>query len=207
MSFADCYVLKDVIFGSSVTTIGFGAFIGCTALPSITIPGSVTTIDRSAFSRCSSLVSATLGSGVTSIGGSIFGECNKLTDVVCLAATPPEVAESDFGVYEEQHDAYTHATLHVWPESLGAYQAAFYWKDFAQLLGDVAVGAPGDVNGDGVVTICDANSVIEVIINGGSKGGHNRAPIEGTFNYGDMNGDNLVNITDLNLIIDLIIGN
>ena len=57
---------------------------------------------------------------------------------------------------------------------------------------------PGDVNGDGEVTIADANSVIDVVIMGGNAG-HTRAPAA------DMNDDGEVNITDLNLVIDLII--
>lgn len=57
---------------------------------------------------------------------------------------------------------------------------------------------PGDVNGDGEVTIADANSVIDVVIMGGNAG-HTRAPAA------DMNDDGEVTITDLNIVLDLII--
>jgi hypothetical protein len=57
---------------------------------------------------------------------------------------------------------------------------------------------PGDVNGDGEVTIADANSVIDVVIMGGNAG-HTRAPAA------DMDGNGEVNVTDLNIVIDLII--
>ena len=145
MSFGNCHALKNVVFGNSVTTIGSGAFVGCNALSSITVPNTVTTIGGSAFAHCSSLVSAVIGSSVTSIGGSIFGDSTNLTDLICLAATPPGFDESNFEEYDEQHDAYTHVTLHVCPESLEAYQSAFYWKDFSQILGDAA----GDVSENG----------------------------------------------------------
>ena len=57
---------------------------------------------------------------------------------------------------------------------------------------------PGDVNGDGEVTIADANSVIDVVVMGGNAG-HTRAPAA------DMNDDGEVTITDLNIVLDLII--
>ena len=57
---------------------------------------------------------------------------------------------------------------------------------------------PGDVNGDGEVTIADANSVIDVVIMGGNAG-HTRAPAA------DMDDNGEVNVTDLNIVIDLII--
>ena len=60
----------------------------------------------------------------------------------------------------------------------------------------------GDVNGDGDVNITDANSVIEIIVNGGN--GHDRTNEHGEF-IGDVNHDGVVNITDLNLIINTII--
>ena len=115
----------------------------------------------------------------------------------------PPAFNSEGGYY------YPNTTLHVLPESLEAYQTAAVWRElFAQILGDVVIDIPGDVDGDGVITISDANSVIEVIINGGNKGhGHNHAPlrygIEGI--YGDVNGDGIVTIADLNYVIDLIL--
>ena len=63
----------------------------------------------------------------------------------------------------------------------------------------------GDVNGDGEVTVADANSVIHIIINGGG-GGHGHAPDDddGTL-VGDVNGDGEINIADINAIIDYIV--
>lgn len=66
---------------------------------------------------------------------------------------------------------------------------------------------PGDVNGDGEVTVADANKAIEIIINGGSaSGGHSRAP-EGddTASPADVNGDSEVTIADVNAILDIIL--
>ena len=206
-AFRDCSALSELNIGKSVNMIGNQAFENCSELTSVYLPNSVTTIGKRAFCNCSKLALVTLGSGITLIGSMMtFGNCWQLKDMICLATTPPSfiVGEWNLSSY------YRYTTLHVLPESLEAYQSAFGWKEFGQILGDIVIGIPGDVDGDGVITISDANSVIEVIINGGHKGnGHNHAPSrddeEGI--YGDLNGDGSVNIADLNYIIDLIIRN
>jgi hypothetical protein len=64
----------------------------------------------------------------------------------------------------------------------------------------------GDINGDGEINISDANSAINIIINGG-HGGHGQVPSGGGeyYYFGDINGDGEVNIADVNAIIDLIL--
>ena len=59
---------------------------------------------------------------------------------------------------------------------------------------------PGDVNGDGEITVADAGSVIDVVIMGGNAG-HTRIPAA------DVNGDGEVNVADVNAIIDMILSN
>ena len=122
--------------------------------------------------------------------------------MTCLAATPPPVDYN--GPFIDRED-YEHATLHVLPGSLEAYQSALYWKNFSRIVGDAVIQIPGDVNGDGELTIADANSVIEVVVNGGS-GGHGHAPgdDDGTL-VADVNGDGEINIADINAIIDMIL--
>jgi hypothetical protein len=72
------YGIKDVIIGSSVTSIGSGAFSG-NQLTSITIPDNVTIIGDRAF-RNNHLTSAIIGNGVSSIRQYTF-ENNKLKEV------------------------------------------------------------------------------------------------------------------------------
>jgi hypothetical protein len=80
------------------------------------------------------------------------------------------------------------------------------WQQCHQIYG-VKFTIPGDVNGDGEVTIADANTVI-IIINGGSSSGHTRVPDpdgDGWIILGDTNRDGEVNIADINAIIDIIL--
>ena len=190
----------SVTIPEGVTRIGEQAFFGCTINTPLVLPNSITTIEERAFWACHDLPEVYLGYNIDSIGSWAFSSCYQLTKVTCTAITPPILANALFDM-----DCYAHATLHVLPQSLEAYQSALYWKDFNEIIGDVVIEIPGDVNGDGEVNIADANSVIHIIINGGG-GGHGHAPDDddGTL-VGDINGDGEVNIADINAIIDLIL--
>lgn len=207
-SYCDDIVIPDsVTFRDRtyrVTAIGDQAFESCIYLNNVSLPFSIERIGEYAFRHCISLKNITIPPLVTSLGDYAFLDCDNITNVVCLSVTPPSIV----GNYT--FTCCANATLHVLPESVGAYQAALYWQDFSQILGDATIEILEDVNYDGVVNIADANSVIDVIINGGSNG-HGRVPGDGdahvTSVYGDVNGDDVVNITDLNIIINRIINN
>ena len=77
----DNNIIKLIIIGDGVTTIGKYAFQGCSALTSVTIPNSVTTIGEEAFNICSALTSVTIPNSVTKIGRGAFSGCNTLTSV------------------------------------------------------------------------------------------------------------------------------
>ena len=198
--FNDCRELKSVIIGKSVTSIGKYAFRGCRSLTSVVIPNSVTSIGDEAFEDCSQLLSVTLGTAMTNLGQTIFYHCNKLTDLICLAATPPAITY--YSLFDDMSMFY-HAKLHVLPESVEAYESAATWKEFFQILGDAVIITPADVNGDGETNIADANTVIVIIINGGSHG-HTRP--DGLPMDADVNGDGEVNIGDINAVINTILG-
>ena len=204
-AFDGCSGMKHLVFGNSVATIGKEAFSGCAGLTTVCLPNSLTAIGDYAFLGCSGLVKASIGSGVTTIGNVMFCYCSQLTDIICLATIPPTFLYA--GPFDSS-SYYTHATLHVLPDCVEAYQSADYWKDFNEILGDVVIDVPGDVNGDGEVTIADANSVIVIIINGGGSG-HGHAPGSNGSDWpnpADVNGDGEINIADINAIISYILG-
>ena len=197
--------IKDLVIPESVTSISSFAFLSCSELTSVTIPNTVTSIGDYAFEDCPRLLKATIGNGLTSMGTKIFNYCHELNNVTCIAAVPPVFRAN--GLFDDL-GYYADATLHVLSESVPSYQSAQYWEEFSAIHGDAIFYMLGDVNGDGEINIADVNSVIVIIINGGSSGGHTRAPNpygDGWAVIGDINGDGEVNIADINVIIDFIL--
>ena len=82
---------------------------------------------------------------------------------------------------------------------MGAYYSSGEMKRFCYSpfytmnVPDVPIHVPGDVNGDGEVTIADINSIIDTMLTG------NTNPAA------DVNNDREINISDINKVIDYII--
>ena len=74
-------IVKNVILGNSVVSIGTYAFYNCSNLTSIHIPESVTSIGDYALRSCKSLSSIYIPEGVTSIGNYAFYYCTSLTSI------------------------------------------------------------------------------------------------------------------------------
>ena len=167
--------LTNIHIPNSVTNIGCGAFEYCTSLTSVTIPNSVTEI----------------GSGYSD---GAFESCTGLTSVTCLAVTPPIAGSACFSsrYYDSEPSIYDQATLYVPKKSLAAYQTAPAWGGFKTIVG-IGDPLPGDINGDGELSIADVTTIINVIILGGKDPAM------------DVNGDGEVNLADVNMIINMLI--
>lgn len=114
-AFELCYSMKNVEFNTNVLTeIGGDAFEGCSGLTNVTLPESVEYIGTRAFKDCSELETINMPQSLTKIGEEAFDGCEKLscsitlpsttttigngafngcplTEVICLATTPPSV--------------------------------------------------------------------------------------------------------------------
>ena len=73
--------IKRVILGSSVVSMGNGAFTWCTSLTSIHISKRITSIGTGVFDECSSLPSVYIPNSVTSIGDLAFRQCRSLVSI------------------------------------------------------------------------------------------------------------------------------
>ena len=162
-----CTNLKSIELPDSVTQIGFSSFEGCSSLSNVTIKGAITNIEESTFYNCRNLKTVTLPYSLTRIKEKAFNLCEELTDVLCLAKTPP-VIEKENCFYP----GYYMAALHVPERSVEAYKAASFWSLFLNIKGDASEDGPSDnsdymkcdTNGDGVVNIADVNRVINAIL-------------------------------------------
>lgn len=89
----------------------------------------MTSIGNGAFSGCSGLTSVLIPISVTSIGGYAFLGCSGLTSVTCLAESVPT---TDY--YAFDNSPISSATLHVPVGSKAAYEVAYPWKDFKEIV-------------------------------------------------------------------------
>lgn len=193
--------LTDVTISEGVKVIGEQMFAGCSSLKEVTIPNSVEEIRHRAFSvfydgsypdgpACTSLTTVTIGSGVKKIEEDAFSGCKALTDITCLATTPPTL--EDVNCFDE--DNYTEAILYVPKGFELSYMKAYGWKKFIHIVGITVSAGASDVNGDGEVNIADINSVVNAILSGDND------------MASDVNGDGEIGIADINEIIQTIIG-
>ena len=95
-AFGYCQGLKSI--EGTAASIGEKAFYGCLSLTSIgNLLDKVTNIPNYAFDSCSALPSnITLNAGITNIGENAF-YYSSITNIYCLAATPPTLGDEALG--------------------------------------------------------------------------------------------------------------
>ena len=186
-AFSYCTGLTNVYIPNSVTSIGENAFNGCKGLTSIVIPNSVITIGNHAFSLLYNLKSIIIGNSVSYIGTAAFYANENLTDITCLAITPPTTSLNDIFLNYN-------ASLHVPRISINAYKNMWPWSEFTNIDGFDSPDASGDVDGDGKVNIDDVTSLINGMLGG-----------DALPNGADMDGDGRVNINDVTALINYLL--
>lgn len=116
-----------MLIPNSVDTIVSFAFYGCTALTSVELGNGVKSIDLHTFQACSNLQTVKIGTGMIEMGY-VFVDCPLLTDVTCLAVTPPQINGTFGGT-----TPIATATLSVPSGSASAYQGASTWENFGTI--------------------------------------------------------------------------
>ena len=176
-----------------------------TACSRTVLPREVTWIARGAY-QDQGITMVILPAQITNLEHSCFEGCEYLTEIYNFSHDPQGCMSTTF---EDYH--YENCTLYVPLGTKEIYQQVPVWGSFRHIEEfDATTIIPGDVDGDGEITVADANATIEVIINGGSSHGHTRVPNPdggGWVNLADVNGDGEVNIADINAIINYILNN
>ena len=196
-AFSSCTSLTNVLLSANLKSIGNYAFYRCSKLNNVIVPENVTYIGTNAFCRCGNLTDIVIPASVSEIGGMAFGECVGLVSVTCHAVTPLDC----WGVFECSEDytfyfpsIYDQATLFVPAESEEDYRNHEEWGRFSRIVPFIGAG-PGDVNGNGEITISDVTSLIDLLLGGGEMP-----------SYVDVNGDGTVSIKDVTVLIDILLG-
>ena len=149
------------------------------------IPNSVTRIGTHAFDKCTGLKSVVIGKSAVSIYHYAFIGCDNLEMVTCLVPEPPIINVNVF------KNLYEQAVLRVPAEAVEAYQGAYPWNQFSEII--AIDPCEGDVNLDGSTSIDDVTCLINQILKGGDT------------DYSDVNGDGHVTIDDVTILIDMLL--
>lgn len=108
-AFLDCDDLVNYTVPAHVTEIGSFAFENCSNLETISIPAGVTAIGEGAFEDCVSLKSLSIPEGVTAISPRLCENCKNLS-YVCFPTTLTGIGEGafslQFSVEDEKGDLY-----------------------------------------------------------------------------------------------------
>lgn len=97
-AFRFCHSLTSVNLPAWLEDVGDNAFRVCSQLTSIIIPASVTRIGNGAFADCDEMTSVTLPASVTYIGREAFSICSNLAKIINYNPDPliiPSIANGD----------------------------------------------------------------------------------------------------------------
>ena len=197
--------LRELHLGSGAVNLDDYAIrhILFTACSRTVLPREVTWIARGAY-QDQGITMVILPAQITNLEHSCFEGCEYLTEIYNFSHEPQGCMGTTF---EDYH--YENCTLYVPRGTKEIYEQVPVWGSFRHIEEfDATTIIPGDVNGDGEITVADANATIEVIINGGSSNGHSRVPNPdggGWIIIDDVNGDGEISIADINAIINMIL--
>lgn len=124
------------------------------------VPSSVTALGDYAFYHNKELKTLELPEGIKTIGNYIMSTCDSLTKVIAHMPEPPTVTTTNFG------NMTATCKLYVPKGKVSAYQEAG-WTTAIFRGGIFEIeepGVPGDVNGDGKVTIADVTKLVNIIL-------------------------------------------
>ena len=190
-AFKDCPDLTKVTMSKRIKSIGYNAFENCTSLTKVTIPDNVTAIGANAFNGCTALTEAVIGSSIATIGTQAFDGCDNLNTVMSRSVTPPTLAGmSCFNCYET-------ATLKVPVAAVEDYSSADYWKEFMEIIGVEINAGPGDVDGDGHISIADVTMMIDSLLGGADASFYEE--------NADFDEDGGFSIADVTALIDYLL--
>ena len=164
-------------------------------MKSIEIPDSVKTIDVRAFAACPLLEKVVIPEGTETIGFGAFMMCSNLTDL-----TIPESVKS---IGPTAFSGCPKLTIHGYAGSSAETYAEQYGLTFEAIeQGDLL---KGDVNGDNVVDVEDAQLTLNAYVKIMAKKDHGLT--ERRQKAADVNGDETISVDDAQYILNYYVKN
>lgn len=157
----------EIVLKDGTTAIGGWAFDDCSGLTSITIPDSVTTIGDHAFVDCENLKSVIIPDSVTTIDDYAFGYY-----LIPFTNAPP-IKYDDFTI-----SGYAGTAAEEYANDNGF-----------EFIALEPVTVPGDVNGDGEVTLTDSINIQKAALS-------MKELSEQALKNADLNGDGKLSVID-----------
>jgi uncharacterized repeat protein (TIGR02543 family) len=140
-AFHRCYALTEAVIPASVTSIGGSAFRLCYALTTVSIPTSVTTLADRAFYN-TGLTSITIPASVTAIGEWSFMNCSSLASVTIYA---PSLTTYGIGAFDNNADG---RKIYVFSDCVDTYKENLHkFVSAVEAIPDVAVNDAGGTLG------------------------------------------------------------
>lgn len=158
----------------------------------------------STFDQSCDITSVELPNTIQEVNPSAFAGCTRLTSMILHAVEPPysgslfeyEYGDENYHYYDyigfDGNQLYDQVKLFVPNEALDAYCAHEEWGKFTHIVPFIGAG-PGDINGDGKLSISDVTNIIDQLLSGDVPA------------YADVNGDGKVSITDVTALIDMLL--
>lgn len=163
-------------------------------LTQVVIPNTAQYINQYAFVNCEKMTSCEIPASVSTVSDNIFLGCSNLTSVKCIGSVPADfIGTRDLS---EMSAVFTKATLYVPEGSDAAYKADSYWKHYTTISTFALL--KGDVNGDGIVSMADANMIMNAAL-GNKPAGFNESAA-------DLDGDGIITKADAELAVKKYLG-
>ncbi|MBQ0119911.1 MAG: leucine-rich repeat protein [Bacteroidales bacterium] len=175
-----------------ITEIGDMLCFNVSKINKVTLPNYLVKINDDAFYG-TSITEIELPEMVESIGMSAFWT-DALTSITSHNIIPPTTSDLAFAT-----NTYEHATLYVPAISVDKYKTDSTWKKFFNIkpIGGV-ITVTGDVDGNGIVDISDANILLNIVL-----GKDTASKYDGR---ADVDGNGIVDITDVNATLNIVLG-
>lgn len=181
--------LVGIDMGRKLAKLSDYLLAGTSLTGKLTLP-PVETVGDYALYNVSSLPEVELPATLTFMGDSAMAGMTGLEALACRATNVPDLGE---GVWAGVNQSVI--PLEIPASARFRYMEADQWREF--IIRNY--GVPGDVNGDGEVTVADINTLIDIILSGGQGFDAD------TMARADVNMDGEINVADINAVIDIVL--